>query len=154
MTVIETLPASSDVVGQRHAIFAIGSGLTGLAATKTLKLAQMNITDALASSPLSQSNWDNRIVVPLEFQPVDEPCPLGAPERPLIGHGIRREGGAGPPGPPSFRPDLPDDFPVRLGQQPSTLGFPDVDTFRDLDFTITAVPGSLRESGDPPQGPR
>lgn len=47
MTVIETLPASSDVHGQRHAIFAIGSGLTGLTATKALKLAQLNITDAL-----------------------------------------------------------------------------------------------------------
>jgi hypothetical protein len=40
----------------------------------------------LESSPLSQSNWDNRIVIPLEFQPVDQACPLGAPERPVIGH--------------------------------------------------------------------
>lgn len=47
MTIIETLPASSGVRVQRHAIFAIGSGLTGLVATKALKLAQLNITDAL-----------------------------------------------------------------------------------------------------------
>ncbi|MGH3549134.1 MAG: hypothetical protein ACRDQU_13690 [Pseudonocardiaceae bacterium] len=40
----------------------------------------------LVSSPLSQSNWDNRIVVPLEFQPVGQACPIGAPERPVIGH--------------------------------------------------------------------
>jgi hypothetical protein len=40
----------------------------------------------LHSSPLSQSNWDNRIVVPLEFQPVGQACPIGAPERPVIGH--------------------------------------------------------------------
>src|SRR5262249_28093699 len=40
----------------------------------------------LQSSPLSQSNWDNRIVVPLEFQPVGQACPIGAPERPVIGH--------------------------------------------------------------------
>jgi hypothetical protein len=40
----------------------------------------------LRSSPLSQSNWDNRIVVPLEFQPVSQACPIGAPERPLVGH--------------------------------------------------------------------
>ncbi|MGH3889316.1 MAG: hypothetical protein ACRDSZ_22615, partial [Pseudonocardiaceae bacterium] len=41
---------------------------------------------ALQSSPLSQSNWDNRIVVPLEFQPVGQACPIGAPERLVIGH--------------------------------------------------------------------
>jgi hypothetical protein len=40
----------------------------------------------LQSSPLSQSNWDNRIVVKLEFQPVGQACPIGAPERPVIGH--------------------------------------------------------------------
>jgi len=45
-----------------------------------------NISDALQSSPLSQTNWDNRIVVPLEFQPVGQACPIGAPERPIIGH--------------------------------------------------------------------
>jgi hypothetical protein len=45
-----------------------------------------NDTDRLNSSPLSQSNWDNRIVVPLEFRPVDQYCPIGAPERRVIGH--------------------------------------------------------------------
>jgi hypothetical protein len=43
-------------------------------------------TDRLNSSPLSQSNWDNRIVFPLEFLPVGQACPIGAPERRLIGH--------------------------------------------------------------------
>ncbi|MGH3786610.1 MAG: hypothetical protein ACRDRG_08675 [Pseudonocardiaceae bacterium] len=38
------------------------------------------------SSPLSQSNWDNRIVFPLEFVPVRQACPLGAPERRVVGH--------------------------------------------------------------------
>jgi phosphate ABC transporter phosphate-binding protein len=42
--------------------------------------------DRLESSPLSQSNWDNRIVVPLAFQPVGRACPIGAPERQVIGH--------------------------------------------------------------------
>ncbi len=37
--------------------------------------------DFLYSSPLSQSNWDNRIVFPLEFRPVGQACPIGAPER-------------------------------------------------------------------------
>jgi len=47
VTIIETLPASSDVPGPRRAVVAIGSGFTGLTATKALKLAQLNITDAL-----------------------------------------------------------------------------------------------------------
>lgn len=45
-----------------------------------------NGTDVLDSSPLSQSNWDNRLVVPLDFQPVGQACPIGAPERRIIGH--------------------------------------------------------------------
>lgn len=47
MTVIATLSTSRGVAGRRHAILAIGSGLTGLTATKALKLSQVNITDAL-----------------------------------------------------------------------------------------------------------
>lgn len=41
---------------------------------------------ALRSSALSRSNWDNRIVIPLEFRPVEQACPIGAAERPLVGH--------------------------------------------------------------------
>jgi hypothetical protein len=62
----------------------------------------------------------------------------------LVGHGIRREGGSGAMAAPDFQPDLPDDLATRLAQPPGTLGFPDVDTWRDLYFTITAVPGSQR----------
>jgi hypothetical protein len=47
MTVTATLSASPGVAGQRHALLAIGSGLTGLTATKALKFSQVNITDAL-----------------------------------------------------------------------------------------------------------
>ena len=43
-------------------------------------------TRALYSSPLSLSNWQNRIVVPLGFEPVREPCRLGGVERPVVGH--------------------------------------------------------------------
>jgi len=43
-------------------------------------------TSHLSSSPLSQSNWNNRIMVPLKFQPVGQACPIGSPERSLIGH--------------------------------------------------------------------
>jgi hypothetical protein len=43
-------------------------------------------SDYLYSSPLSQSNWDNRIVFPLGFRLVSKACPIGAPERRVIGH--------------------------------------------------------------------
>ncbi|MGB9136827.1 MAG: hypothetical protein WCB73_06295 [Pseudonocardiaceae bacterium] len=45
----------------------------------------------LETSPLSQSNWDQRIVVPLGFQPVGQACPIGAPERSLLGHELAIE---------------------------------------------------------------
>ena len=47
MTAIATLSASRGVAGHRHALLAIGSGFTGLTATKALKFSQMNVTDAL-----------------------------------------------------------------------------------------------------------
>lgn len=47
MTIATTLAASPGVAGQRHALLAIGSGLTGLAAIKAIKFSQLNITDAL-----------------------------------------------------------------------------------------------------------
>jgi hypothetical protein len=40
----------------------------------------------LQTSPLSQSNWDNRIVVPLEFEPAGRACPIGQAERKISGH--------------------------------------------------------------------
>jgi hypothetical protein len=40
----------------------------------------------LYSSPLSLSNWANRITFPLDFEPVRVPCKLGGVERPVIGH--------------------------------------------------------------------
>ncbi|MGH3549114.1 MAG: hypothetical protein ACRDQU_13590 [Pseudonocardiaceae bacterium] len=44
----------------------------------------------LLSSPLSQTNWDKRIVFPLEFLPVGQACPIGAPD-----HRSRARGGRG-----------------------------------------------------------
>ncbi|MBV8994593.1 MAG: hypothetical protein JO287_13050 [Pseudonocardiales bacterium] len=43
-------------------------------------------TTRLDSSPLSQTNWDNRIAIPLEFRPVGQACPLGSAERRVIGN--------------------------------------------------------------------
>jgi hypothetical protein len=40
----------------------------------------------LDSSPLSATNWDKRIVFPLEFLPVGQACPIGAAERGVLGH--------------------------------------------------------------------
>lgn len=37
------------------------------------------------SSPLAQSNWDHRIVFPMQFDPVGLACPVGAAERRLVG---------------------------------------------------------------------
>jgi hypothetical protein len=42
-------------------------------------------SNQLASSPLSASNWKHRIVFPLEFEPLGQPCPLGREERLTVG---------------------------------------------------------------------
>ncbi len=45
-----------------------------------------------------------------------------------VGHGIRREG----------KPDFPNQWESRMSMSPGTIGYPDVCTFRDLFFLITA----------------
>jgi hypothetical protein len=42
--------------------------------------------EPLRSSPLSETNWENRIFFPLDFQQVGQACPIGSPERRIIGH--------------------------------------------------------------------
>jgi hypothetical protein len=42
-------------------------------------------TDPLGTSPLLASNWANRIVFPLEFQPVGQACAISGTETPLLG---------------------------------------------------------------------
>lgn len=41
--------------------------------------------DPLDTTPLSATNWKNRIVVPLEFQPIGQSCAIGGDEIPLLG---------------------------------------------------------------------
>lgn len=41
--------------------------------------------DQLLSSPLSATNWAQRLVVPLQFEPLGDVCPIGAAERPTVG---------------------------------------------------------------------
>ena len=48
-------------------------------------LGQFRAGAMLGSSPLSLSNWQNRIVFPLDFLPLREPCQLGAVERSIVG---------------------------------------------------------------------
>lgn len=43
-------------------------------------------TGQLLSSPLSATNWARRLLVPLSFAPVGEPCPIGRAERAVVGH--------------------------------------------------------------------
>lgn len=48
--------------------------------------SQRSPSQPLDSSPLSQTNWDQRIVFPLSFQPTGLSCPLSAQEEQLTGH--------------------------------------------------------------------
>ncbi len=45
----------------------------------------------LDSSPLSQSNWDQRLVVKLEFAPIGGACSIGTAERPTAGQEVVAE---------------------------------------------------------------
>jgi hypothetical protein len=48
-------------------------------------------TLGLATSPLSASNWANRLVIPLDFTPIGLDCPLGSPEQRTSGQEIAAE---------------------------------------------------------------
>ena len=39
----------------------------------------------LDSSPLEQTNWDHHITIPLKFQVIGKPCPIGSEERRTLG---------------------------------------------------------------------
>jgi hypothetical protein len=45
----------------------------------------------LVSTPLSASNWANRIVIPLTFTPIGLSCPIGSPEQRTSGQEIAAE---------------------------------------------------------------
>lgn len=47
--------------------------------------SQATISNRLASSPLSASNWEHRLEIPLEFEPGGKPCPIGGAERKTVG---------------------------------------------------------------------
>src|SRR5262249_36954324 len=47
--------------------------------------------NGLVSSPLSASNWANRLVVPLHFLPVGASCPIDTQDRPVMGQEMATE---------------------------------------------------------------
>jgi hypothetical protein len=60
------------------------SSLAGKAPTRTAPPATSETIRAV-TSPLSPQVWSNRIAFPLDFNPVDSPCKLGADERRIAG---------------------------------------------------------------------
>ncbi len=48
-------------------------------------VAGASITNQLVSSPLSPTNWKNKIVFPLTFAPIGTDCPIGAHEHHTVG---------------------------------------------------------------------
>ena len=47
---------------------------------------QEGVNGRLMGSPLSQSNWDNRVEFPLDFRSVESNCPIGASEKRTTGN--------------------------------------------------------------------
>jgi hypothetical protein len=47
--------------------------------------SEVPIDESLSGSPLSASNWANRIEIPLEFAPLSFSCPIGNAERRVVG---------------------------------------------------------------------
>ncbi|MFF4704000.1 hypothetical protein ACWC4D_15905 [Streptomyces sp. NPDC001288] len=79
-----TAPSGSDPAPRACWLVVVPRGTHEADGTDVLNTGDGR-TPNLATSPLSASNWAQRMVVPLSFQPVDEFCPTGQPERPTAG---------------------------------------------------------------------
>lgn len=79
----DRLGSGSDVAGRPCFLVVVPRDATEVDGTD-LRAAEGSAF--LASSPLSLSNWQHRIVFPLQFDPVAQPCTLGGVERPVVGH--------------------------------------------------------------------
>ena len=80
--------AAGTVVGRSCWLVVVPRGTTdvdGSVVTGCGANCPAGTEDALASSPLSTTNWANRIVVPLGFQPAGQVCTIGTAELPTIG---------------------------------------------------------------------
>ncbi len=72
-------------------VITAGSPVTGrscwlVIVPRGTKEVDGSTVDQLESSPLSRSNWGNRLQVKLDFLPVEKSCTIGAAERPVRGH--------------------------------------------------------------------
>ncbi|MGW2957353.1 hypothetical protein ACWDGI_02540 [Streptomyces sp. NPDC001220] len=79
-----TAPAGSDPVPRSCWLVVVPRGTHDADGTDVLN-AGGGRSPNLVTSPLSATNWAQRMVVPLSFQPVGEFCPEGQPERPTAG---------------------------------------------------------------------
>lgn len=83
--------AGADGVVRGRSCFLVVVPRGGVEVDGTPRTGGLSTTTRLQSSPLSQSNWQHRIVLPLEFQPVGQVCPLGAAERRTVGQELVAE---------------------------------------------------------------
>ncbi len=74
------------VTGRKCWLVVVPRGSTEVDGTQRNRNGGSRDDDQLKSSPLSKSNWDHRIVFPLEFVPLGQACPIGVPERRVVGH--------------------------------------------------------------------
>jgi hypothetical protein len=79
-----TAPAGSDPVPRSCWLVIVPRGTHEADGTDVVNSSDA-LSNNLESSPLSTTNWAQRMVVPLSFQPVDEFCPTGQQERPTAG---------------------------------------------------------------------
>jgi hypothetical protein len=73
----------ADKQGKRHGCWLVVVPRNNVEVDGTIVGA--SITNELESSPLSPTNWAQRIVFPLDFAPVGNNCPIGAAEHHTVG---------------------------------------------------------------------
>ncbi|MEV1083582.1 hypothetical protein AB0I98_36095 [Streptomyces sp. NPDC050211] len=79
---VNTAPAGSTPEPRHCWLVVVPRGTHEVNGTE---ITNPNVSDQLRSSPLSATNWSQRIVFRLDFLPVDQFCPEGQPERAIPG---------------------------------------------------------------------
>ncbi|MER6954993.1 hypothetical protein [Streptomyces sp. NPDC000618] len=79
---LNTAPAGATPVPRSCWLVVVPRGTHNADGTDVTRPGQDGTIDG---SPLSTTNWAQRLVVELDFLPVDEFCPAGQPERPTAG---------------------------------------------------------------------
>ncbi|WBB65473.1 hypothetical protein [Micromonospora sp. WMMD812] len=96
--------------------------------------ADVSATGAVHGSPLTPALWQHRIVVPLEFEPVGDACPLGRAERLTSGTELAAEAAR------SWRPAL---CTAAGGPSVSYSAVGDFDAARQLLSPFATAPGLI-----------